>query len=134
MTIYKKAVCKVRGFTLLLRFGTLWRCGDSLFFEVPPLARDALVTTLRPLIENGVTVVLKEHFLGWRDNLSGESALRYSKVAIDPLAEIDGNPSEHPPVQISPHATSGLFQPWKGSSEVKTACYNILLKLAENGL
>jgi hypothetical protein len=36
----------------LLRVGTLWRCGDSLFFEVPPLASDELLTTLHPLFEN----------------------------------------------------------------------------------
>jgi len=42
----------------------LWRCGDGLFFEVPPLASDALLTTLHPLLENRVTVVLKEPFLG----------------------------------------------------------------------
>jgi hypothetical protein len=30
----------------------LWRCGDGLFFEVPPLASDALLTTLYPLLEN----------------------------------------------------------------------------------
>jgi len=29
---YTRTVCKVRGLTLLLRFGTLWRCGDGLFF------------------------------------------------------------------------------------------------------
>jgi hypothetical protein len=34
-----------------LRVGTLWRCGDGLFFKVPPLASDALLTTL-PLLEN----------------------------------------------------------------------------------
>jgi hypothetical protein len=39
-----RAICKVRGLTLLLRVGTLWRCGDGLFFEVPPLASDALLT------------------------------------------------------------------------------------------
>jgi hypothetical protein len=38
-----------RGLTLLLPVGTLWRCGDGLFFEVPPLASDALLTTLHPL-------------------------------------------------------------------------------------
>jgi hypothetical protein len=32
--------------------GTLWKCGDGLFFEVPPLASDALLTTLHPLLEN----------------------------------------------------------------------------------
>jgi hypothetical protein len=48
--IYMSAVCKVRGLTLLLRVGRLWRCGDGLFFEVPPLASDALHTTLHPLL------------------------------------------------------------------------------------
>jgi hypothetical protein len=30
----------------------LWRCGDGLFFEVPPLASDVLLTTLHSLLEN----------------------------------------------------------------------------------
>jgi hypothetical protein len=34
--LYTRPVCKVRGLTLLLRVGTLWRCSDGLFFEVPP--------------------------------------------------------------------------------------------------
>jgi hypothetical protein len=46
-----KAVWKVRGLTLLLRVGTLWRCGDCLFVEVLPLASDALLTTLHPFLE-----------------------------------------------------------------------------------
>jgi hypothetical protein len=71
-----RAVCKVRGLILLPRIGTLWRCGDDVFFEVPPLASDALLTTLHPLLENGVTVVLKELFLGRRRILSGASVLR----------------------------------------------------------
>jgi hypothetical protein len=45
------AVCEVRRLTLLLRVGTFWRCGDGLFVEVPPLASDALLTTLHPLLE-----------------------------------------------------------------------------------
>jgi len=32
-----RVTCKVYGFTLLLQVGTLWRYGDGLFFEVPPL-------------------------------------------------------------------------------------------------
>jgi hypothetical protein len=44
----------------LLRVGTLWRCGDSLFFEVPPLASDALLTTLHPFLENLLQTV--NHF------------------------------------------------------------------------
>jgi hypothetical protein len=38
----------------------LWRCGDSLFFEVLSLASDALLTTLHPLLENVVLTV--DHF------------------------------------------------------------------------
>jgi hypothetical protein len=38
----------------------LWRCGDSLFFEVPLLASDALLTTLHPLLENVLQTV--DHF------------------------------------------------------------------------
>jgi hypothetical protein len=50
---------KVRGLTSL-RVGTLWRCGDGLFFEVPPLASDALLRTLHPLLENVLQTV--HHF------------------------------------------------------------------------
>jgi hypothetical protein len=41
----------------LLRVGTLWRCGDGLFFEVSPLASGALLTTLHPLVENVLQTV-----------------------------------------------------------------------------
>jgi hypothetical protein len=57
---YTRTVWKVRGLTLLLRVGTLWRCGDGLFFEVPPLASDALLRTLHPLLENVLQTV--DHF------------------------------------------------------------------------
>jgi hypothetical protein len=57
---FTRAVCKVRAPTLLLRVGTLWRCGDGLFFEVPLLASDALLTTLHPLLENVQQTV--DHF------------------------------------------------------------------------
>jgi hypothetical protein len=38
----------------------LWRCGDGLFFEVPSLASDALLTTFYPLLENVLQNV--DHF------------------------------------------------------------------------
>jgi hypothetical protein len=57
---FARAVCKVRGLTLLLRARTLWRCRDGLFFEVPPLASDALLTMLHPLFENVLQTV--DHF------------------------------------------------------------------------
>jgi hypothetical protein len=50
--LFTRVVWKVRGLTLLLRVGTLWRCGNGLFCQVPPLASDALLTTLHPLLEN----------------------------------------------------------------------------------
>jgi hypothetical protein len=38
----------------------LFRCGDGLFFEVPFLASDVLLTTLHPLLENVLQTV--DHF------------------------------------------------------------------------
>jgi hypothetical protein len=38
----------------------LWRCGDSLVFEVPPLASNALLTTLHPLLKNVLQTI--DHF------------------------------------------------------------------------
>jgi hypothetical protein len=38
----------------------LWRCGDGLFFEVPPLESDALLKTLHPFLENVLQIV--DHF------------------------------------------------------------------------
>jgi hypothetical protein len=61
LTERTRAVSKVHGLTLLLRVGTLWRCGDVLFFEVPPFASDALLTTLHPLLENVLQTV--DHFV-----------------------------------------------------------------------
>jgi hypothetical protein len=46
-----RAVCKVHRLTLLFWVGTLWRCSDGLFFAVPSLASDALMT-LHPLLKN----------------------------------------------------------------------------------
>jgi hypothetical protein len=58
--VYPMAVCKISGLTTLLRVGTLWRCDDGLFFEMPPLASDALLITLHPLLENVLQTI--DHF------------------------------------------------------------------------
>jgi hypothetical protein len=55
-----KVVCKVRGLTLLLRVRTLWRCSGGLFFKVPPLANDAFLTSLHPLLKNVLHTI--DHF------------------------------------------------------------------------
>jgi hypothetical protein len=59
--LYTMAIWEVRGITLLLRVGALWRCYDGHFFEVPPLASDALLTTLHPILEN-VLLQTVDHF------------------------------------------------------------------------
>jgi hypothetical protein len=38
-------------------------CGDRLFFEVPPLASDALLTMVHPLLENMLQTVITLKFL-----------------------------------------------------------------------
>jgi hypothetical protein len=38
----------------------LWRCSDGLFFEVPPFASDALLTTLHPFLENVLQAVCRK--------------------------------------------------------------------------
>jgi hypothetical protein len=55
-----RAICKVCGLTLLLQVGTLWRCGDGLFFKVPSFASDALLTMLHPLLANVLQTI--DHF------------------------------------------------------------------------
>jgi hypothetical protein len=57
---YMRAICKVCGLTLLLWVRTLWKCGDSLFFKVPPLAINALLAMLHPHLENELQTV--DHF------------------------------------------------------------------------
>jgi hypothetical protein len=60
---FTRAVCKVRGLILLLQVTTLWRCGDGLFSEVPPLASDTFLTTLYPPLKNVLQTV--DHFKIW---------------------------------------------------------------------
>jgi hypothetical protein len=40
--------------------GTLWRCGDGLVFDEPPLENHAVLTTLHPLLGNVLQTV--DHF------------------------------------------------------------------------
>jgi hypothetical protein len=58
--LFTRAALKFCELTLLLQVGTSWKCGDGLFFEVPHLASDALLTTLLPLLENVLQTV--DHF------------------------------------------------------------------------
>jgi hypothetical protein len=107
---------KVRGLTLF-RVGTLWRYGDGLFFEVPPLASDALLTTLHPLLK---FLVSELPFPGWKGpeiawgGIWIEFCVRLGKSGL-----VKPHQNIRHKVKISPHAISGLFQPRKGSSEAR---------------
>jgi hypothetical protein len=98
------AVWKVRGLTLLLRVGTLWRCGDGLFFEVPPLASDALLTMLHPLFENVLQTV--DHFeisclgapFSWLEKPRNRMGRDLNWILCSAWKKwIGGTPLEHPP-------------------------------------
>jgi hypothetical protein len=121
-----RAVWKVRGLTLLLRVGTLWRCGDGLFFEVSPLAIDALLTTLHPLLENVLQTV--DHFetsclgspFSWWEKFKHHMGRDLNWILCSACKKVDRwNPIRTS--AISPHEISGPFQPWKGSSETRNA-------------
>jgi hypothetical protein len=93
----------------------LWRCGDGLFSEVPPLASDALLTTLHPLLENVLQTV--DHF---EISLIMVGKAQKSYEARSELSSVFGwekvdrwNPIRTSAIQSRshPHAISGLFQP-----------------------
>jgi hypothetical protein len=107
--LYTRAVCKVRGLILLLRVETLWRCGDGLFFEVPPLASDALPTTLHLHLENVLQAV--NHFkiscLGAAFSRLGKPISRMGRdlnwILFSAWKKwISGTPLEHPPYRRAP--------------------------------
>jgi hypothetical protein len=129
LTRRTSAVCKVRGLNLLLRGRTSWSCGDGLFFEVPPLESDAPLTTLHPLLENVLQTV--DHFeissLGapflWLEKPRNRIRARSELNSLFGLEKVDRwDPIRTSAIQSRSrpaHAISGLFQPWKGSSEAR---------------
>jgi hypothetical protein len=118
-----RAICKVRGLTLLLGVGTLWRCCDGLFFEAPPFVSDALLTTLHPLLENVLQTVCRKLqedsgtgdfdisiWLEMSRNRMGRDLDCMADVLMDMKAV---------PIRTSALYDSWTFQPYQ---EVKTAC------------
>jgi hypothetical protein len=112
VALYSRVGWKVSGLTLLLRVGTLWRCGDGLFFEVHPSASDGLLTTLHPLLENVLQTVdhleiscLKEPF-SWLEKPRNRMGRDLNWSLCSPWKNwIGGTPLEHSP--YSPYLT-----PW----------------------
>jgi hypothetical protein len=95
-------------------------CGDGLFFEVPLLVSDALLTTLHPLLENVLQTV--DHFeiscLGAPFFMVGKAQksheARSELNSLFGLEKVDRwNPIRTSSIQFRsrPHAISGLFQP-----------------------
>jgi hypothetical protein len=102
-----RTVCKVRRLTLFLRVGTLWRCGDGLFFEVTPFASDALLTTLHPLLENVLQAVdrFEIYCLGalfsWLEKPRNRMERDLNWILCSAWKKwICGIPSEHPPYSL----------------------------------
>jgi hypothetical protein len=100
----KRAVWKVRGFALLFRVGTLWRCSDGLFFEVPPLASDALLTTHHPLLESVLQTVDRFEIsclgapFSWLEKPRNRMGRDLNWILCSVWKKwIGGTPLEHPP-------------------------------------
>jgi hypothetical protein len=97
----------------------LWRCGDDLFFKVPPLASNALLTMLHPLLENMLQTIdlfeiscLRAPF-SWllSPEISGGGICNEFCVWLGKSGFVELHQNIHHVVQISPHAVSGLLQP-----------------------
>jgi hypothetical protein len=87
------------------------------FFEVPPLASDALLTTLHPLLENVLQTVhhfeiscLRTPFYDWKN-----PEITWGEIWVEFCVRLGKSGSVKPhsnirhTVQISLHAISGLF-------------------------
>jgi hypothetical protein len=99
---------KVCGLTLLLQVRTMWRCGDSLFFKVPPLASSTLLTTLHPLLENMLQTV--DHFeisclrapFSWLEKPRNHMGWDMNWILCSAWnKQIGGTPLEHLPYSVA---------------------------------
>jgi hypothetical protein len=87
----------------------LWRGGDGLFLEIPPVASDALLTTLHPLLENVLQIVdyFEISYLGapfsWL-----EKPRNHMERDLNCMEDVLVGFFQ---AELSPHAICGLFQP-----------------------
>jgi hypothetical protein len=112
----------------------LWRCGDGLFFEVPTLASDELLTMLHPLLENMLQTV--DHFEICLGSSSLFMVLKAQKShgvrselnSVFSLEKMDQwNPIRTSTVQISPPCNFWAFPAIKrerqGKMQWSAACF-----------
>jgi hypothetical protein len=128
--LYTRAVCKVLGLTLLVRVGTLWRWDDGLSFEVPPwqamhflqLSTHFSKTCCRPLITSKF-LASELHFHCWKSPEIAWGEIWTIWWCSNGVTPIHSFQVEHR-IQFKSrptHAISGLFQPWKWSSEARNS-------------
>jgi hypothetical protein len=98
--------------SLLLQVRTLWRCSDGLFFRVPPLSSDALLTTFHPPLENVLHTI--HHFeiscLG-----APFSWLKKRRILMGRDLDCMVPNQIQNAIQILPHVISGLSNHEKGA-------------------
>jgi hypothetical protein len=114
---------------LLLRVGTLWRCSDGLFFELPPLLSDYFVqrsthfskTCCRPLITSKF-LVSELPFHGWssREIAWGELWIELC-VRFGKSESVEPHQNIRHIVQISSH-NHGKGAPKQDISKLPTVC------------
>jgi hypothetical protein len=97
-----RAVCKVRGLTLLFRVGTVWRCGDGLFSH--PLLENVLQDFDNFEISCLFTVRKAQKSYGARSELNSVFGLE----KLDQWSPIRTTAIQS---RSHPHAISELFQP-----------------------
>jgi hypothetical protein len=68
-----RTVWKFRGFTLLIRVGTSWRCGDGLFFSIPPVTSDVLLTSSTHFSKTCCRLLITSKFLASDLSLVGKA-------------------------------------------------------------
>jgi hypothetical protein len=95
-------------------------CGDGLFIGVPPLASDALLTTLHPLLETVLQTVHRFEIsclaapFSWLEKAQKSCGARSefnSVLGLKKSGSVEPHYNIRHTVQISPHEISGLFQP-----------------------
>jgi hypothetical protein len=117
-----------RELTLLLQVGTLWRCGDGLFFRNTSLGKRCTSYIASPTSRKraadrwSLRIFLPRSSLFMAGKAQKLNGARSELNSVFGLEKVDlWNPIRTSAIQFRsrPHAISGFFQQWKGSSEAR---------------